>query len=158
MRAWSLPLGRWFGVHLRIHYFFVLLLFFCAVSTNLAGVSAWRGVMLWILLLGAVLGRAVARAMTAAYQGLAVRSILLLPIGGLFSYASPEMAEQANSGPTLVAMMVAGPLSNLVFAALVAALIAGASAQVPIAVMPLITPSRARSSRLDPRSPSTRAR
>jgi CBS domain-containing protein len=141
MRAWSLPLGRWFGVHLRIHYFFLLLLFFCAVSTNLAGVSGWRGAMLWVLLLGAVLGREGARAMTAAYQGLAVRSILLLPIGGLFSYASPEMAEQADTGATQAALTAAGPLANLVFAGLVAALIAGASAQVPIAAMPLITPS-----------------
>ncbi|HTV82378.1 MAG TPA: CBS domain-containing protein [Acidobacteriaceae bacterium] len=141
MRAWSLPLGRWFGVHLRIHYFFLLLLFFCAVSTNLAGVSGWRGVMLWMLLLGAVLGREAARAVTAAYQGLAVRSILLLPIGGLFSYASPEMAERADTGPAQIAMTVAGPLANLLFAALVAALIAGASAQVPVATMPIITPS-----------------
>ena len=141
MRAWSLPLGRWFGVHLRIHYFFLLLLFFCAVSTNLAGVSGWRGVMLWVLLLGAVLGREAARAVTAAYHGLAVRSILLLPIGGLFSYASPEMAEQANNGATQMAVTLAGPLSNLLFAGVVAALIAGATAQVPIAKMPLITPS-----------------
>ena len=43
MRAWSLPLGRWFGVHLRIHYFFLLLLFFCELSTNLAGIAWWRG-------------------------------------------------------------------------------------------------------------------
>lgn len=141
MRAWSLPLGRWFGVHLRIHYFFLLLLFFCVFSTNLSGVSAWRGVMLWFLLLGAVLGREAARAITAAYHGLAVRSILLLPIGGLFSYASPEMAEQAASGWPQIAMTLAGPLANLGFAALVAALIAGASAQVPVARLPLVTPS-----------------
>ncbi len=141
MRAWSLPLGRWFGVHLRIHYFFLLLLLFCAVSTNLAGVSGWRGVMLWVLLLGAVLGREAVRAMTAAYHGLTVRSILLLPIGGLFSYASPEMAERADSGATQIAMATAGPLSNLLFAGVVAALIVGATAQVPVAAMPLVTPS-----------------
>ncbi len=141
MRAWSLPMGRWFGVHLRIHYFFLLLLFFCFLSTNLSGVSAWRGVMLWFLLLGAVLGREAVRAVTAAYHGLAVRSILLLPIGGLFSYASPEMAEQATSGWPQIAMTLAGPLANLGFAVLVAGLIAGASAQVPIARLPLVTPS-----------------
>ncbi len=141
MRAWSLPLGRWFGVHLRIHYFFLLLLFFCVFSTNLSGVAAWRGVMLWFLLLGAVLGREAARAVTAAYHGLAVRSILLLPIGGLFSYASPEMAEQAVTGWPQIAMTVTGPLANLGFAALVAALIAGASAEVPVARLPLVTPS-----------------
>jgi hypothetical protein len=98
MRAWSLPLGRWFGVHLRIHYFFLLLLLFCILSTNLSGMASWRGVMLWFVLFGAVVGREAARALTAAYHGLAVRSILLLPIGGLFSYSSPEMAERAVEG------------------------------------------------------------
>jgi CBS domain-containing protein len=141
MRAWSMPLGRWFGVHLRIHYFFLLLLFFCVLSTQLAGISPWRGVMLWLLLAGAVLGREVVRALTAAWHGLAVRSILLLPIGGLFSYASPEMAEQASEGWPQIALTVAGPIANLAFAALVTALIVGATARVPIAALPIVSPS-----------------
>ena len=140
MRAWSLPLGRWFGVHLRIHYFFLLLLFFCAASTSLSGIASWRGVVLWFLLLAAVLGRELARAVTAAWHGLAVRSILLLPIGGLFSYASPEMGERAAEGWPLIALAVAGPLANLLFALLVAGLIAGATSQVPIARLPIVTP------------------
>ncbi|HEX4007487.1 MAG TPA: CBS domain-containing protein [Acidobacteriaceae bacterium] len=141
MRAWSLPLGRWFGVHLRIHYFFLLLLVFCIVSTKLSGTAAWRGVVLWILLLGVVAGRETARAITAAWHGLSVRSVLLLPIGGLFSYASPEMSEQAAEGWAQIAMTLAGPLSNLAFAILVAALITGATTQVPIAALPIVTPA-----------------
>jgi CBS domain-containing protein/Zn-dependent protease len=140
MRAWSLPLGRWFGVHLRIHYFFLLLLFFCAASTSLSGIASWRGVVLWFLLLGAVLGREMVRAVTAAWHGLAVRSVLLLPIGGLFSYASPEMGERASEGWPLVALTIAGPLANLLFALLVAGLIAGATSQVPIVRLPIVTP------------------
>jgi len=141
MRAWSLPLGRWFGVHLRIHYFFLLLLLFCLLSTNLSGIPSWRGVMLWFVLFGAVLGREGVRALTAAYYGLAVRSILLLPIGGLFSYASPDMAERAVEGSTQWSLTLAGPGANLVFAGLVAALIKGATSQVPIAALPVVTPS-----------------
>lgn len=141
MRAWSLPLGRWFGVHLRIHYFFLLLLLFCAASTSFAGTSSWRGVILWFLLTAAVLGREVVRAVTAAWHGLAVRSILLLPIGGLFSYASPEMAEHAAEGWPQVSLCLAGPVANMAFALLVAGLIAGASAQVPILALPIVTPA-----------------
>ena len=141
MRAWSLPLGRWFGVHLRIHYFFLLLLFFCALSTGWSGVAMWRGIILWILLLGVVVGRESALALTAAWHGLAVRSILLLPIGGLFSYASPEMAEQATDGWPQIALTIAGPLANFAFALVVAGLIAGATAQVPVAALPIVTPS-----------------
>ncbi|MGB7353876.1 MAG: CBS domain-containing protein [Acidobacteriaceae bacterium] len=141
MRAWSLPLGRWFGVHLRIHYFFLLLLLFCILSTNLSGISAWRGVALWFLLFGAVLGREATRALTAAWHGLAVRSVLLLPIGGLFSYASPEMAEHASEGASQWALAIAGPAANLLFAGIIAALIKGASSQVPIATLPIVTPA-----------------
>ena len=141
MRAWSMPLGRWFGVHVRIHYFFLLLLFFGVLSTNLAGIASWRGVMLWCLLVAAVLGRETVRALAAAWHGLSVRSILLLPIGGLFSYASPEMAEQAAEGWPQIALTVAGPIANLIFAALVAALIAGATSRVPVATLPIVTPA-----------------
>ena len=141
MRAWSLPLGRWFGVHLRIHYFFLLLLLFCVLTTNVSGLAAWRGVMLWFLLLATVLGREAVRAMTAAWHGLAVRSVLLLPIGGLFSYASPEMSERAVEGSAQWALTLAGPLTNLIFAGLVVLLIKGATAQVPIAALPIVTPA-----------------
>jgi CBS domain-containing protein len=141
MRAWSLPLGRWFGVHLRIHYFFLLLLLFCVLTTDFSGQSGWRGVMLWFLLFGAVLGREAARAMTAAWHGLAVRSVLLLPIGGLFSYSSPEMSERAIEGSTQWALTIAGPASNLLFAALVALLIKGATSEVPLLALPLVTPA-----------------
>jgi Zn-dependent protease/CBS domain-containing protein len=141
MRGWSFPLGRWFGVDLRIHTFFLLLLGFCLLSTSVAGVAAWRGVMLWLLLLLAVFVREIARLITAAYHGLHLRSVLLLPIGGLFSYASPESAERAVEGRVQTTLALTGPLANLLFAAVVAALIVGASSGVPLAARPWITPS-----------------
>jgi hypothetical protein len=42
MRGWSFPLGRWMGVDLRIHTFFLLLLGLCLLSTNLVNVQSWR--------------------------------------------------------------------------------------------------------------------
>jgi len=141
MRGWSFPLGRWFGVDLRIHTFFLLLLGFCLLSTGVDGVAAWRGIMLWLLLLLAVFVREVARLITAAYHDLHLRSILLLPIGGLFSYATPESAERAAEGQVQTTLALSGPLANLLFAAVVAALIYGATSGVPIAVRPWITPT-----------------
>ena len=139
MRAWSFPLGRWFGVDLRIHMFFVLLLGFCLLSTSVAGVSAWRGVALWLILLAVVFVREIARLITAAWNGLQIRSILLLPIGGLFSYASPESAERAVEPRVQLALALTGPLASLLFAGIVAAMIVGASPAVPIVGRPLIT-------------------
>jgi Zn-dependent protease len=139
MRAWSFPLGRWFGVDLRIHMFFVLLLGFCLLSTGVSGVSAWRGVMLWLALLLAVFVREIARLITAAWNGLHIRSILLLPIGGLFSYAAPDSAERAVAPRVQLAMALTGPLANLIFAGIVAALIAGSAPAVSLIGRPLIT-------------------
>ncbi|MGC2163630.1 MAG: CBS domain-containing protein [Silvibacterium sp.] len=139
MRAWSFPLGRWFGVDLRIHMFFVLLLGFSLLSTGVAGVSAWRGIALWLALLLVVFVREVARLVTAAWNGLHLRSILLLPIGGLFSYAAPDSAEHAVEPRVQMALAVTGPVANMVFAGSIAALIAGSAPAVSLVARPLIT-------------------
>ncbi len=54
MRGWSFPLGRWMGVELRIHTFFILLLGICMAYTESVHLSMFRGVGLWLVLLGAV--------------------------------------------------------------------------------------------------------
>src|SRR3984957_14305952 len=96
MRGWSFPLGRWMGVELRIHTFFILLLGVCMAYTESVHLSIFRGVGLWLVLLGAVAVREVARMIVAAYHGLQLRNILLLPIGGLVAYANAESAEAAG--------------------------------------------------------------
>jgi Zn-dependent protease/CBS domain-containing protein len=141
MRGWSFPLGRWFGVDLRIHTFFLLLLGFCMLSTGVEKVPAWRGIMLWFLLLLAVFVREIARVITAAYHNLQLRSILLLPIGGLFSYATPESAERAVEGRVQTSLALIGPLTSLLFGAIVAGLVIGSAPGVPIVARPLITPN-----------------
>ena len=65
MRGWSFPLGRWMGVELRIHTFFILLLGICMAYTESAHLSVSRGIGLWLVLLGAVAVREVARMIVA---------------------------------------------------------------------------------------------
>src|ERR1700744_4476007 len=60
MRGWSFPLGPWMGVELRIHTFFILLLGICMAYTESAHLSMFRGIGLWLVLLGAVAVREVA--------------------------------------------------------------------------------------------------
>ena len=141
MRGWSFPLGRWFGIDLRIHTFFLLVLGFCLLPTGVAGVPAWRGITLWLLLLMTVFVREVARLITAAYHGLQIRSILLLPIGGLFSYSTPESAELASEVRVQTSLALTGPIANLFFAAVVGGLVLGATTGVPVAARPWIAPT-----------------
>jgi Zn-dependent protease len=119
--------------------FFVLLLGFCLLSTGVSGVSAWRGIALWLALLLVVFVREIARLITAAWNGLHIRSILLLPIGGLFSYQSPESAERAVAPGVQIAMALTGPLASLLFAGIVTALMIGAAPTVSLVARPLIT-------------------
>ena len=139
MRGWSFPLGRWFGVDVRIHAFFLLLTGPCMLGATAAGLDIWRGMMLWILLLAAVAVREIPRVIGTACFGLQIRNILLLPTGGLYAYANPESTERAASPKVQPTMAMIGPLSNLLFALIVAGLIAGASARVSLIEWPWIT-------------------
>jgi Zn-dependent protease/CBS domain-containing protein len=137
MRGWSIPLGRWMGVEMRVHVFFPLLAFvFLGVSAS-DGVG--RGVGLFLLLVAAVAMRETARLLVAAWLGLRLRAILLLPIGGMFAYANPESQERANQGAGQYALALAGPVANWSAALVLAAAIQGASGQVALLAVPFIT-------------------
>src|SRR5882757_6907068 len=121
MRGWSFPIGRFLGVDVRIHTFFLLLLGLSISYASVAGATGGRGFVLWLLLLLAVVVREVARAVGAAWFGLDLRSILLLPTGGLFSYASSEATEKAETSEMQKRMSVIGPIANIGFGLLLAA-------------------------------------
>ena len=97
MRGWSFSIGGVLGVNVRIHMFFALLLLVSVSYTSVAGVSVMRGVGLWLLLFLAVAVREIARGIAAAWFGLELRSILLLPTGALPTYATREETERAGS-------------------------------------------------------------
>ena len=139
MRGWSFPMGRWFGVDVRIHAFFVALTGPCMLGVASNAFGIWRGIMLWLLLLLAVVVREVVRVVGAAYFGLQIRNILLLPTGGLYAYASPESTELAANPKVQTPMAMLGPLANLFFALIVAGLIAGSTSQVNLIEFPLVT-------------------
>ena len=127
MRGWSIPLGRWFGIEIRIHTFFLMLAILCLLYANAVNVNAGAGIALWILVLAAVALRECARLIVAAWLGLRLRAILLLPIGGLFAYANPESQDQAATGRGRYALALAGPVANIITALVLAAGARGAS-------------------------------
>src|SRR5579864_3774463 len=98
MRGWSIPLGRWWGVELRVHTFFLLLAVVCLGlgATDGAAHPVLRGFALFLILCAAVVIREIARLLVAAWLGLRLRAILFLPIGGMFAYANPESQEIAT--------------------------------------------------------------
>lgn len=141
MRGWSFPLGRWIGVELRIHTFFVLLLGICLAYTESSHLSAFRGIALWFVLLIAVGVREIARTIVAAYYGLQLRNILLLPIGGLMAYANTESAERAADSKVQWRIALTGPIANLSFAIISGLLVIGIAPTLNLFERPWITPA-----------------
>ncbi len=139
MRGWSIPLGRWMGVEMRVHAFFPLLAVVCLALSVSSSMS--RGVGLFMVVVAAVFVRETARLLVAAWLGLRLRAVLLLPIGGLFAYANPESQESANAGTGQFALAFAGPLANWATGLVLAAIYLGSSGNVRLLGQPLITPA-----------------
>jgi len=125
------------GVEMRIHAFFPLLAVFCLAISVSDGLL--RGMGLFLLVVAAVAVRETARLLVAAWLGLRLRAILLLPIGGLFAYANPESQENANQGVGQFAIAFAGPLANAATALALAATFLGAGGNVHLLGQPFIT-------------------
>ena len=123
MRSWSIPAGRLFGVDLRIHLTFVLLLLFVwfTQSVTMGTAGAVRGVALVAIIFGCVVLHELGHALVARRSGIVVRSIILLPIGGvtLMENMGPQNANPARD----IRISLAGPLVNLILAAASAAII-----------------------------------
>src|ERR1700677_3491820 len=141
MRGWSFPIGRDLGVGVSIHTFFLLLLVLSISYASMSGATGGRGLGLWLLLLLAVVVREVARAIAVAWFGLELRSVLLLPIGGLFTYASTEVTERASTPEMQKRMAVIGPIANIGFGLLLAAMVMTIAPQINLFERPWMTPT-----------------
>ncbi len=125
------------GVEVRVHAFFPLLAVLCLALSASDGVA--RGLGLFLALVAAVAVREAARLLTAAWLGLRLRAILLLPIGGLFAYADPESQENSSQGGGQFAMALAGPAANLATALLLAVAFLGAGGEIKLFDQPWIS-------------------
>jgi Zn-dependent protease/CBS domain-containing protein len=141
MRGWSFPVGRFFGVEVRIHAFFLLLLVLSITLGSLAGVNGGRILALWFLLLFAVAVRETARALAAVWYALELRGILLLPTGGLMTYATLEAARHAEEPSIERRMAVVGPLTSIGFGLLLGAIVLASAPGINLVDRPWITPS-----------------
>jgi CBS domain-containing protein/Zn-dependent protease len=125
------------GVELRVHTFFLLL---AVVCLGLSASDGWpRGLGLFVILVGAVIVRETARLIVAAWLGLRLRAILVLPIGGLFAYANPESQEIANQGIGQFLIAFAGPLANIATAIALSITFLGGGGDVRLFDQPWIT-------------------
>jgi len=108
---------------------------------SIAGSNSGRVLALWLLLLLAVAVRELARALAAAWYGLELRGILLLPTGGLMTYATLEATERAAEPGMQRRMAVVGPLASIVFGLLIGGLVLASTPGINLTERPWIAPS-----------------
>ncbi|HEY1270349.1 MAG TPA: site-2 protease family protein [Terriglobales bacterium] len=122
LRSWSIPAGRVFGIEIRIHLtFFILLAFVWMTESTHGRTNAWLGLGLVGIIFGSVVLHELGHALVATRVGIPAKSIILLPIGGVTMLDdSRVVADGGNAGwKRDVRIALAGPLVN-VWIALVA--------------------------------------
>lgn len=118
----SFRIFRAFGIDVRVHVTFAFIVAYFAyiwgVVQEPGGLyGALYGVLLVVLLFALVVIHELTHSRVAQHYGVAVRSITLLPIGGLA--AMEEIPEEPRKE---LAISAAGPLSNVVIGAIMLAL------------------------------------
>ncbi|MES2393097.1 MAG: CBS domain-containing protein [Acidobacteriota bacterium] len=115
----SIPVGKFLGVDIRVHISFPFLLFLAIAWSVVSNHHALRGVGLWTALCFAVIVRETARSIAAAYSGLRLRALFLLPVGGIMAFAPRDPNPPAGSPASIPpaqwdtrAVSAAGPIAN----------------------------------------------
>jgi predicted transcriptional regulator len=135
----SLPVGRFFQVDVRMHLSFPLLLVLAIVLSILLTGSPSRGIGLWIALCLAVFVREIARTIAAAYAGLRLRTLFLLPVGGVMAFASQDgVTLQPDAPPNTRWITASGPIANFAAGLLMLGLSYSIDPQVSLLQQPWI--------------------
>ncbi|MGA9527489.1 MAG: site-2 protease family protein [Terriglobales bacterium] len=141
MRNWSIPIGRLFGIEIRIHLTFLFLLVFVwgTEATAQDATAAIRGLGLVGIIFGSVVLHELGHALAARNSGIQAKGIILLPIGGITildeAHAIPD---PLNAWKRDIRIAVAGPLVNLVIAAVAALFLSAAIPGFSLTAKPLM--------------------
>src|SRR4051812_40870699 len=134
VQRWSLSLGRWWGVAVYLHLFFVLFaLLGLAVTLQKPELLGAGFIMVAILLVSVTLHEA-AHALAAIRVGGKVDAIVLGPVGGLISPRVPDEPE------IHVFVAFAGPIVHLLLAVLAAIVLTANNTQLLDFLNPFTTP------------------
>jgi len=141
MRSWSIPLGRLFGIEIRVHltFFFLLVFVWSAEAATQNATAALRGLALVGIVFGSVVLHELGHALVARGSGVPAKGIILLPIGGITildeAHAAPD---PVNAWKRDIRIAAAGPVVNLVLAGFSALILASTMPNVSLMAKPLL--------------------
>jgi Zn-dependent protease len=120
VQRWSLPLGRWWGVAVYLHVFFVVSAVLAFAFLRADPELLVAGAMMVAVLIVSVTLHEVGHSLAAIRVGGKVDAIVLGPVGGLISPRVPDEPE------IHLFVALAGPIVHLLLAVAAAAVLAGA--------------------------------
>jgi Zn-dependent protease/CBS domain-containing protein len=142
MRNWSIPAGRIFGVELRIHLTFFLLLIPMWLTESAAHDPAnpGRGLALVGIIFSSVVLHELGHALVGRRAGVPAKAIILLPIGGvtLLDETQRPIEPGILTWKRDVRIAVAGPLVNLIIAGVAAGVLLAVAPEVHLWTKPYI--------------------
>src|SRR5215469_2826634 len=139
MRSWSIPVGRLFGIEIRIHLTFLFLLFFLWSTANQDATAALRALALAAIIFGSVVLHELGHALVARGAGIPAKGIILLPIGGITILdESQSVPDPATTWKRDVRIAAAGPVVNLIIAGISAGAIFAAIPNFAFMAKPLV--------------------
>ncbi|HEY6302857.1 MAG TPA: site-2 protease family protein [Terriglobales bacterium] len=144
MRSWSIPVGRLFGIEIRIHltFLFLLVFLFSTEAATQDATAALRVLGLVGILFGSVVLHELGHALVARGSGIPAKGIVLLPIGGITIVDEAQaIPDPINAWKRDIRVAVAGPLVNLFIAGLSALVLLAAIPGFSLAAKPLFHPS-----------------
>lgn len=140
MKSWSIPVGHLLGAELRIHVFSLALLLPIWMTQPLTHSTqdVLRGVVLMLLMLSSALLHEIAHSVVALRNGIPVRSIVLLPLGGVSIMDDAPFAPRKPDPGREIRISMAGPLLSLGLAAAAAVVIQAAAPTLHLGARPWI--------------------
>jgi Zn-dependent protease/CBS domain-containing protein len=127
VRNWSIPIGKLFGVEVRVHFTFIFLLAFIWMAESSMKSNSTPGHVLGLvgIIFGAVVVHELGHALVAMRAGLHAKAIILLPIGGITLLEDSQPAAPAGQSTWKRDVLVAlsGPLVNIAIALVSAAVV-----------------------------------
>ena len=127
MRSFSVQVGRLFGVEVRLHLTFLILpLFVFWTESTVRSANGPRDLALVGIVLACVAAHEIGHMLVARRYGLIPKAVILLPLCGVTVFDESQ-SEAAQTGPATwardVRIALTGPVTNLLFAVIAAAIV-----------------------------------
>ena len=144
MRSWSIPIGRLFGVDVRIHLTFLILpmfVFWTDYEAHQGNATGPRDLALVAIILACVAAHECGHMLAARRVGLIPKAVILLPLTGVALYDESRVEKPRPSAVLWqreIRLALIGPLVSFALACLAAAVVTSSGREIDLFQWPFL--------------------